>query len=1078
MLVRQIVAQATMLFERLAQVNHLAEDDFIPSSANHAYLEVWQNAISANGTTEELEAYWQWLGILPLHAQQTLSSIVLSELVPLPDWAVLLSEALQHTQSAGDNPEARFMNTDYPFGELWIPLVQVMSQRIAPYTAHLAPSARQDIEDTLLSRLSKIAAEVVFGEFDAYRKRSLGAFAAFVKPGATDLYRRFIAQMRMTPNQAPLLEKYPMLARLVASRSYWWAEAQIEFLARLNSDWVTLIDQFAGGTPPGALVALKVGVSDYHRGGRSAILLMFESGLRIVYKPKPLGMEVAYNQFLGWLNAHNAPLEMKALRVLDCGAYGWVEFAEHLPLTDEESAQRYYQRIGAMGCLLYLLLGTDCHHENLIASGEYPVLIDHEMLFSHAIFRASFQPDSVSQAYQLISRSALASFLFPEWLIASPQEGEDFDLSGIGALETQYPPATELVWQESNTDRMSITRVGVKIQPDTNIPLLAGKVVLPEPYLGAILDGFQAMYRYFMAQKEQMIAADSPLALFKGQNGRFLVRHSNDYATLLKAARHPSLLKDGLAYSLHLENLAQFFPSTQRNTPHLLILQAERQAMVRGDIPLFVAKTDSCALFTEDGSVITETYFEKSAFDHMLHRLSTLDERDLVWQLRLIKLSVESRLPSARQEQPEIRGMGEPHDAVLSPDAFLEEATRIGRILEEQAIWGQDGSVTWLAPYFNSVAQRQLLQPLTLSLYNGQAGVALFLAQATRFKLWEGARALCFATLQPIRLALANSTLDMRKLGLGAGFGLGAWLYVLARVGQWLEDSSLIEEARQGALRLTPSIIASDRRFDVLEGVAGALVGLLAVYEATADSDVLARAVLCGNHLVENRQNTAHGARAWDTFGDGTQWVGFSHGVAGIAYPLMRLYGITGQQVFRVAAEEAMGYENSTFDPQEGNWKRVFSEQFVAENGENIHWFWSTWCHGAPGIGLSRSASLRWVDTIQMRQDITIALTTTQSALQTKPTPDRFLCCGDMGRIECLFTMARLTQQSNLETLARRYASKIIEQATHTNGYRPTSRQDSYQIYNPSFFVGISGIGYELLRLVYPDQVPSVLLWE
>ena len=32
--------------------------------------------------------------------------------------------------------------------------------------------------------------------------------------------------------------------------------------------------------------------------------------------------------------------------------------------------------------------------------------------------------------------------------------------------------------------------------------------------------------------------------------------------------------------------------------------------------------------------------------------------------------------------------------------------------------------------------------------------------------------------------------------------------------------------------------------------------------------------------------------------------------------------------------------------------------------------------------------------------------------------------------------------------------------------------------YNPGFFQGASAIGYELLRLAYPDQLLSVLLWE
>jgi|GEM_PF-3469338 len=32
--------------------------------------------------------------------------------------------------------------------------------------------------------------------------------------------------------------------------------------------------------------------------------------------------------------------------------------------------------------------------------------------------------------------------------------------------------------------------------------------------------------------------------------------------------------------------------------------------------------------------------------------------------------------------------------------------------------------------------------------------------------------------------------------------------------------------------------------------------------------------------------------------------------------------------------------------------------------------------------------------------------------------------------------------------------------------------------YSPGLFQGASGIDYELLRLAYLDQLPSVLLWE
>jgi lantibiotic modifying enzyme len=55
-----------------------------------------------------------------------------------------------------------------------------------------------------------------------------------------------------------------------------------------------------------------------------------------------------------------------------------VEVVEYLPCQNQEEIKRYYQRAGQLLCLLYVLGANDCHNENLIACGEYPVLVDLE----------------------------------------------------------------------------------------------------------------------------------------------------------------------------------------------------------------------------------------------------------------------------------------------------------------------------------------------------------------------------------------------------------------------------------------------------------------------------------------------------------------------------------------------------------------------------------------------------------------------------------------------------------------------------------------------------------------------------
>jgi lantibiotic modifying enzyme len=47
----------------------------------------------------------------------------------------------------------------------------------------------------------------------------------------------------------------------------------------------------------GKVTEIQTSLSDPHKQGRTVILLTFESGLKLVYKPKNLGMEVGFNHF-------------------------------------------------------------------------------------------------------------------------------------------------------------------------------------------------------------------------------------------------------------------------------------------------------------------------------------------------------------------------------------------------------------------------------------------------------------------------------------------------------------------------------------------------------------------------------------------------------------------------------------------------------------------------------------------------------------------------------------------------------------------------------------------------------------
>ena len=65
----------------------------------------------------------------------------------------------------------------------------------------------------------------------------------------------------------------------------------------------------------------------------------------------------------------------------------------------------------------------------------------------------------------------------------------------------------------------------------------------------------------------------------------------------------------------------------------------------------------------------------------------------------------------------------------------------------------------------------------------------------------------------------------------------------------------------------------------------------------------------------------------------------------------------------------------------------------------------------------------------------------------------------------------------DLWNTVQKQAARVVARAKQVGAFYVFSEL-SGDIYNPGLFQGTSGIGYELLRLAYPESLPSVLLWE
>ena len=210
------------------------------------------------------------------------------------------------------------------------------------------------------------------------------------------------------------------------------------------------------------------------------------------------------------------------------------------------------------------------------------------------------------------------------------------------------------------------------------------------------------------------------------------------------------------------------------------------------------------------------------------------------------------------------------------------------------------------------------------------------------------------------------------------------------------------------------------------------------------------------------------------TAGNGKRLLtGFSHGAAGMALSLLKLTDLSAEERFYQTAQALMEYERNMFSKENQNWPDLRDLESGINSGQNTPddqvRFMTTWCHGAPGIGLGRLASLKYIDNSTIRDEISIALRTTitQGFGLTHS-----LCHGDLGNLDVLLLATQILDNTQYYEQVERLIPMILD-SIDTYGWItgiPTG------IESPGLMTGIAGIGYELLRLAEAEKVPSVLL--
>lgn len=889
-------------------------------------------------------------------------------------------------------------------------------------------------------------------------------------------FAAFGARLR-DPEQAwTLLEEYPVLARQLATRARQTAVVIAEILTRLANDWAML--QMSLGQGPaglGDLREVELGAGDTHADGRSVAILHFTSGSRVVYKPRTLAVDAQFQTLLRWLNAKGATPAFRTLTVLDQGAYGWVEFVTAAPCPSPAAVARFYQRQGGYLALLYSLSAADFHFENLIAAGEHPVLIDLEALFHPDTVAFDLNhPEQLARA--AMDQSVLSIGMLPQRL-RFHADAAAIDISGIGAADEQVTPDKLPVWEGVGTDEMRLTRQHVTFSSAGHRPELDEAAIDPAEYGEAVAAGFEGVYRLLETHRTELMAANGPLAGFDAVQVRVVARATRIYSLLLQESNHPDLLRNGLDR----DRLFARLWKDVVDAPNLArLLVAERCDLNRGDVPIFHTQPGTRTLWDSRGNALPD-YLPESGMERVRGQLARMGEDDRTRQLWTIRAAFAALRGGGHHDHRQADDATAQASGVQAPTAdeavavdvqdpamWLDSARAIGDRLAWQA-YHTDTHAVWIGLGLDQ--HDWSLSPLTMHLYDGHAGVALFLAYLGKFtgearytQLAQAALATTLVQAEPLQ---ANFPY------VGAFNGWGGLIYTLTHLGRLWDRPDLWAKAHELA-DVAARFVAQDEQLDIIGGAAGCIGAAAALYRHSGDARLVQLMAACADHLVSQAKPQAAGVGWVVPNMGGAALGGFSHGAAGIAWALHTAAQHTGNSSYDQTAAAALTYERWLFDPASMNWRDLRRDDEAEDDHGHDHddTGMFAWCHGAPGVGLARLGLLdAGMSQPQLRDEAEIALAAT---LDHGFGHGHSLCHGDMGNLDLWVKGAKTLRDPALLRQARTIGGRVLAEQAERGWVCGVPGG----IETPGLMVGLAGIGYEFLRLADPDQVPAVLLLE
>lgn len=724
--------------------------------------------------------------------------------------------------------------------------------------------------------------------------------------------------------------------------------------------------------------------------------------------------------------------------------YVWEKEAVYAECTNEQQVKNYFLRLGVILSICHLCHGGDMHYENIVASGEFPIIIDYETL-------VQLPPENLSSNVdlknQIIGESVLPIGILPFYAERSQNFNADF--SGLCGGGKQVMDLKVPTIENAGKSTMCIAYKYGETAEKNNRLRLNGEWIQPIDYRDELFEGYKTCYVFILEHREKLLQL---LKLMEGAVFRQLLRNTQEYQMILDLSYHPEFMRQSERRRKFLEDALNIPIFKDRQN----IVKQEIEDMLRGDIPYFQFEMSTGAVLNSKGEPI-ETSFGKKGIQFLKEQILSRSEKDLNLQKQWIEASlmyaqVENLKQFYPKKLPELPGNEE----------IIEMCQRIADRIYADAIH-KSGRVLWMNTHIMTTGvDKRHTYFMELSdryLYDGTMGMAVFMAAFLKLQPTHKISEIYEKIIEDL-FRYTDTERQENGPATGAFLGEGSIAYGYQLLFRMTGEERFLTYAYKHCCKVAIDLY-KDCQYDLVGGNAGAILTFLNMYDLSEQPEYLVFARQAGDFLIAHAVPTKTGV-GWKNISNDGLLGGFAHGCAGIMYALARLASYVNEEKYLDTAYRAFTYERTMNQPEHGGWRDYRSEKpFYMKDFK--------WCHGVAGVVLGWSLAAQYFDEKRKNQIYQEISKVIQSYPEILLKEELGLCHGNFGNI-IIGQLTKVDAWQKSVTQNQKASFSVLKKVLSDEERNCILHEH----YDYSLMTGWAGIGYGFLYHL-PLGLPGIL---